>query len=100
METPDVLVVGGGIIGLTLARELARARLQVIVVERGLVGSGAASAAAGLLSPGLGAAPVGPLAELCNQSAGSYESWIEELRAEDCADVGFRRQGLLEVWRN
>jgi glycine oxidase len=36
--------------------------------------------------------------DLCHQSAFLYESWVNELRSEGAADVGFRRQGLLEVW--
>ena len=36
----DVVVVGGGIMGLTSAYELSRAGLRVLVVERGELGCG------------------------------------------------------------
>jgi glycine oxidase len=98
METPDILVIGAGIVGCSLARELARANQQVTVVERGLVGAGASSAAAGLLSPSLATVTGGPLLELCRQSADLYESWLEDLRQDGAGDVGFRRPGLLTVW--
>jgi glycine oxidase len=97
METPDILIIGGGLIGCSLARELARAGRRVVVVDRGPNGI-ASTAAAGLLTPGLSDSPVGPLEELCHRSAFLYESWVTELRSEGAADVGFRRQGLLEVW--
>lgn len=98
METPDFLIIGGGIIGCTLARELARVSKKVVVVDSGSVGGGASSAAAGLLPPTLGAASADALVELGYQSAALYESWIEELRSEGAGDVGFRRCGLLDVW--
>jgi glycine oxidase len=98
METPDVLVIGGGIVGCSLARELARANRKVVVVERGQAGCAASSAAAGLLAPTLAASPPAVLAELCYQSAGMYESWIDELRQAGAGDVGFRRPGILAVW--
>src|SRR5438552_1844177 len=98
METPDVLIIGAGVIGCSLARELARANLQVTVVERHTVGAGASSAAAGLLVPSLSSMPAGPFVDLCHQSAAGYESWVAELRADGAGDIGFRRCGLLEVW--
>jgi glycine oxidase len=98
METPDVLVIGAGVIGCSLARELARAQAKVIVVERGTAGCGASSAAAGLLVPVFSDTPAGPLVELCYQGAVLYESWLEELYADGAGDVGFRRAGLLDVW--
>ncbi len=98
METPDVLIIGAGVIGCSLARELARANLAVTVVDRSGVGAGASSAAAGLLTPSLTSMPAGPFVDLCHQSAALYETWIDELRQDGAGDVGFRRCGLLEVW--
>lgn len=51
MTHPDVLVVGGGLIGLACARELALLGLRVEVVERLSAGAEASLAAAGMLSP-------------------------------------------------
>jgi len=93
METPDVLVIGGGIVGCSLAWELARTRLRVTLVERGRIGCGASSAAAGLLVP----PREGPLATLGRRAAVFYDSWLGELRQAGAADVGYRRPGLLEV---
>ena len=97
MDTPDILIIGAGVIGCSLARELVRAGRRIVVLDRGRAGGGASSAAAGLLSPTLVAAPAGHLTDLFYQSALLYEDWIRELTAEGGGDVGFRRAGLLEV---
>ena len=48
-RSPDVLVVGGGVIGCAVARELAASGRSVVVAERGAIGGEASSAAAGVL---------------------------------------------------
>jgi glycine oxidase len=97
MKTPDILIIGAGIIGCSLARELARANLKIVLLERGVAGAAASSAAAGLLSPSYGAEAGGPLVELLFRSVSLYESWIDELRADGSGDVAFRRSGVLQV---
>jgi glycine oxidase len=98
METPDILVIGGGVIGCSLAHALAQGGRSVVVLERGRCGGAASSAAAGLLAPTLGSSPPPVLAELCFQSAAMYESWVADLRNAGADDVGFRRPGILAVW--
>ena len=50
VKTWDVIVVGGGIIGLSLARELRKYGAEVLVVERGEPGREASHAAGGMLA--------------------------------------------------
>ena len=51
-ETADVVVIGGGVIGLSVARALAlRGIRNVMVIERASLGSEASAAAAGMLAP-------------------------------------------------
>ena len=47
---PDVLVVGGGVIGCAVARALARPDRSVLLVERGAFGGQATTASAGVLA--------------------------------------------------
>lgn len=49
MSSPDVVVIGGGIIGAAIARELASAKLSVVIVERAFAGAGSTGAAMGHL---------------------------------------------------
>lgn len=47
----DYCIIGGGIAGLCVARELARAGASVVVADRGAIGRGAGYQAAGMLAP-------------------------------------------------
>ena len=51
-RSPDVVIAGGGIIGLALALELDRRGAQVTVLERGRAMQQASCAAAGMLAAG------------------------------------------------
>ncbi len=97
MSKPDVVVVGGGVMGCAIALRLAQQRLRVTVVERGIPGAEASSAAAGILGPQWEADAPGPLLDLGLRSRALYPAFAGELRELTGIDVGFARSGLLEL---
>jgi glycine oxidase len=93
----DVLVVGGGIIGLACARELARAGKRVEVVERLPAGAAASLAAAGMLAP-LAEVPLpGPFLDACRASRDLWPAWIGELSQETGLSIEYDASGTLLV---
>jgi glycine oxidase len=92
---PDVVVVGGGLIGCALAAELAARGRSVTVVDRAEPGSEASGAAAGMLTPQSEARVRDPFFDLAVESRGLYPAWARGLEEETGVDVGYRRTGLL-----
>ena len=94
-QSTDVVIIGAGVIGSALARELAASKLRVVVVERAATGSGASSAAAGILSPQAEADAPSPLLDLCVESRALFPALVEDLREETGIDVPYRTTGTL-----
>lgn len=88
-----VVVVGGGLLGCAVALELARRKVDVVVLERAVVGAEASSAAAGILAPRLEAHGQEPMRSVGIESLELYPSWVAGLGR----DVSFQRCGLLRV---
>jgi glycine oxidase len=93
----DVLIVGAGIIGCAVARELASRGARVQVVDTREVGQGATQASAGVLAPYIEAHEGGALLDLTVRSLELYDRWIESVRGESGVDVEYRRSGSLEI---
>ena len=98
-RTADVVIVGGGLIGCSLAAELAERGVSVTVIERAEPGSEASGAAAGMLSPQADAAESSPLFDLAIESREFFPEWARRAREETGIDIGFRRTGILRVFR-
>lgn len=95
--SPDVLVAGGGVVGLAAAWRAALAGLAVTLCDPA-PGSGASQVAAGMLAP-VGEALWGEerLLELNLRAAARWPSFAEELTAATGAGTGFLRCGALLV---
>jgi len=103
-NTTDVLIVGAGVIGLSLGWELARRGLRVTILERGDAGREASWAGAGMVPPRLsisehadsaqpGGETAGPLQEFLQLSRELHPRWAAELRELTAIDNEYRRCG-------
>jgi glycine oxidase len=91
------LVVGGGIIGSSVAWRLASEGVQVSVFERGRLGQEASWAAAGLIGPQAEAHEPGAFFELALAGKRSFDAVVERLTAESGVDPQYDSQGVLYV---
>ena len=96
----DVVVVGGGIIGATIAWRLTQEGAQVTIIEAKRLGAGASTAGAGMLAPGAEASPGTPLGLQKVESLRLYAAYVEELSAEGRTPIDFRLCGAVEVARS
>jgi glycine oxidase len=92
----DTIVVGAGIIGLSLAIELNKRGLRVLVVEKGQPGREASWAAGGMLVDSGFETPFA-LQALTAASARLYPEFIHNLRDESGLKIDFRSEGTL-LW--
>ena len=93
----DVVIVGGGVIGLSIAYRLAREGVKATVLDRQQVGREASWAGAGLIPAHTERLPGNPSVELRSWSAVLYPEWTAALREETGIDNGYRRTGGVDV---
>jgi glycine oxidase len=95
---PRVIIVGGGVIGLSIGWQLAKVGCGVSIYERNYAGRSASWSAAGMLAP---LAEVHfeekALLQLGNLSLQMYPEWVEALEADSGMSVGYRTEGTLIV---
>lgn len=91
----DVVVVGGGVIGLMSAWQLAEAGLSVTLVERGRCAREASWAGGGIVSPLYPWRYSAPVSALSALSEEVYPGLCDELRETTGVDPQFSRHGLL-----
>lgn len=90
-----IAIIGGGIIGLLTARELALAGQEVIVVDQGRIGAEASWAGGGILSPLYPWRYPDAVNQLANWSQQQYPQLATALIQESGIDPQWIQSGLL-----
>jgi glycine oxidase len=96
-ESAEVIVVGGGIIGCAIARELARRGAGVRLFEARTVAAGATQASAGILAPYIEGHQRGPLFDLTLRSLTMFDDFVSSVAEDSDVIVDYRRCGSLEI---
>ena len=93
----DILVIGAGVIGCTIAFELSSAGRRVRVLDGRSPGGGASQASAGVLAPYVEGHDSRPLRDLGRRSLALYESFLARVVAASGVEVAFRQAGTIET---
>jgi glycine oxidase len=95
-----IVIIGGGVIGSSIAWRLAREGAAVTVLERGRLGKEASWASAGMIAPQAEAQAAGPFFQLCLHARDTFETTLEMLRADTDIDPEYDRVGILYLALN
>lgn len=99
-DRADLLVIGGGVVGLSIALEASRIPWRVVVLERQSVGRGASWAGAGILPPGAKRPTADPIEQLRALGDRLFPEWCRRLEEATGIDPGYRRCGGLYLGRS
>jgi glycine oxidase len=93
----SIAVIGGGIIGMSVAWRLAQAQFAVTVYEKGVIGGEASWAGAGMLAPGGEFQSDSDLARLAVESRDLYPAFVDELKRASGAAIDYQETGALDL---
>ena len=97
-RSTDVVIVGGGVIGCSIAYALRKRRVDVVVLDQGEIGAQASRAATGMLAPLKPfARPDDPYTTLLLSSLARFPSLVAELEEATGIDIEYARTGTLRV---
>lgn len=90
----EIIVIGGGVIGLATAIELRLLGAEVTVLGQDFK-SAAGHAAAGMLAPQAEQMPTGAMLDLCLASRDLYPEWVRKIESISGVDAGYWQCGIL-----
>jgi len=93
----EVVIIGGGIIGLSLAFELINRGVSVKIVEKDRIGRGASWVAGGMLAPQSEGLEEGVFLDFCLESRSMYPSFVKSVEEKTNVDTGYWECGILKL---
>lgn len=90
-------VVGGGIVGASIAWRLAQQGQRVVLFDKGRIGGEASWAGAGMLAPGGEVEEPSSFGELCIESRRLYRDFINQLTQESGVSIDYQECGALDL---
>jgi glycine oxidase len=96
MSSKDVVIVGGGVIGLSVAYFLAKAKVSVTVIDSNAEGQ-ASKAAAGMLAPLGESQEDSPFVPLAIKALQAWPSFVDEIRSDVQTELRINGPGMLRV---
>jgi glycine oxidase len=95
-QDTEILIIGGGVIGLSIARELKKRGVSgITVLEKGTCGEESSWAAAGMLGPQADTDVAGDMLRFCVGSRELYAGFAESLLADTGIDIELDREGTI-----
>ena len=96
-STYDAVIIGGGVIGCSIAYQLSRRKKKVLLLEKERVGEKASSAAAGMLGAQMEFEVGHPLYPLAKTSREMFRSLSQELYEVSGIDIELIEKGIYEL---
>ena len=93
----EVLVVGAGLIGSSIAWLLSKAGCRVVLIDAGSFGGEASAAGAGMLAPGGEYGEPSPAARFAIESLAMYPTFVRQLEKESGLSIDYRKCGAIEL---
>ncbi|TDL30880.1 glycine oxidase ThiO [Jeotgalibacillus sp. S-D1] len=100
MTTPDVLIVGAGVIGSSIAYELTKRGARVVLADQGQAGKKASSAAAGMLGAQAEIDPASSLYSFAQSSKNQFPLLHKELKEQTGIDIELVQKGMIKLSRS
>ncbi len=88
------IIIGGGIIGLSLARELYKKNIEITIIEKEKIGRGASWVAGGMLAPQSEGLEIGSMLDLCLESRDMYKDYILDIEKDTGLQTGYWDSGI------
>lgn len=92
----EILIIGGGIIGLSIAFELIEKGFKITIVEKDKIGKGASWVAGGMLAPqaeGLD----DEFLNFCLESRNLYKDFVKKVEEKTKQETGYWECGILKL---